>query len=570
MANNINLSLLKQELYDFSEEEIKIQLEDHTKFMDPALYYRAIEGIFHMMNMNIFVFVPPDEDKNDDFGSLEIPRYKLFHARPKRGKGISIIIFKHLGSESDNLNYPQCELIVDCDQNNNFIRKFFEEKMTDLLYDTMIETSKTISWYIDPITNEPVANVNLYSTFYFRGILGKIPHGQIIDNYGKLRGLVFTYKEEEITVMFPPSQPENLPLIKNEPQRPRIETILSLFNGNIVTAVTTTQDGIDGIWLKLTDIDHGIYCPFLPVNDKQFIEKILGDLPIGPPNPIFTNGKNVINRIKKLRRVLDITLQLIIWIYILSKLDVVVFIKNYFRLGDFGKFNDSSNIYDISNINRRIPKFNSIDQAMDYLGKYIPTLVSQKRFVLYSKKYMDGLIYFIKEYDHTTKGLIRKIPKEIIGLFVEETDFIQHQNVALFIRESDMKAWLFGIKNSEFKNIKIQNKLDISFGLYSEPYLYVSSDKNNNIYIVQNVIGGDMLRALNVSFNWFIKRVNHGYHSFPFENPNNPDQFPVFAIYGISTSSTLIVIKNRTNNESNFLQLLTYGPNQYAALLPIL
>jgi hypothetical protein len=40
-----------------------------------------------------------------------MPRHKFTHIRPNRLERDSIIIFKHSGGESEDLKYPQCELI---------------------------------------------------------------------------------------------------------------------------------------------------------------------------------------------------------------------------------------------------------------------------------------------------------------------------------------------------------------------------------------------------------------------------------------------------------------------------
>lgn len=576
MATNVYPALLKQEMYGYSDNEIKKQLFDVDRFFDPALYYRAIEETF---KINLFVFIPPGETEEEGFGSLEIPRHKLFHSRPKHSDRMAIVVFKHSGSESTDLDYPQCELVVDYDQGNDTYIKIFDQEMSDLLYDAMIDVSKTTSWTIDPETNNPIARANLYSIFDYRKLIGTEPTGQIIDTYGKLRGFIFpaspavetagltAQMESNITIMFPPSQPENIPQINQEPPRPNLDTILTVFQGNTGTAITQSHRGVDGIWMQLLDMEHGVYCPFTPINDLTEITAKLGDLPIGPPNPIFTGGKNVIGRVKNIRRTLDIIFQLIIWVYTLSDLDAINFINTYYGQGNYGDV-DSADIYDITEIRRNLPRVNTVDQAIVYLERVVPTLVRQGRFVLYSKKFAEGLTYFIQEYERTTKGLPKDIPDEIRGLFDEETDFVQQDNVAIFIKESDMKAWLFSVSSAEFRNIIIKPQLNIEYGLYSEPYLYISPE--GNVYIIQNVANGNMMRAMNVALNWYVNRINQGYHTPVYENLDDPNQLPVYAIYGISTAAAPVAIEDHTHDNVNFLQILTYGPNQYAAMLPIL
>src|SRR5207253_2607491 len=121
----IQPSLLRQELYDLSDGEIMTRLRDRSVFLDPSLYYRAVEVTF---GLNIYTF---NSNKSPDGteGSLEIPRARLFHTRPLRAERPTMLIFKHMGSESDALAYPQCELIVDYDAENETMTKIFGSDM---------------------------------------------------------------------------------------------------------------------------------------------------------------------------------------------------------------------------------------------------------------------------------------------------------------------------------------------------------------------------------------------------------------------------------------------------------
>lgn len=293
ISQNTMPGLLKQELYDYTDDEIIDLLQDDTKFYDPALIYRAVEEIFAI---NIYVFTPGD---NITMGALEVPRFKIFHSRPPRLHRPTVVIFKTWGSESNGLLYPQCELIVDLDEGNSNkdnkrIMKLFGEEMTEVCHKALTSTLKTITWSAQP-DNTLVANSNIY--YYidhysmFKVGTETIPISQFIDENGKLRSLTLKVGiDQEVTIITLPSQPENLPVTK-ETRCINPEMALRIFGPP--TAVTRDrQDQIDGLWFSILDIPYGEYVPLIP----QVIP-YLNILPNGPPNPLLVPNNDVIPRI---------------------------------------------------------------------------------------------------------------------------------------------------------------------------------------------------------------------------------------------------------------------------------
>jgi len=100
ISNVVKTSLLRQELFDFSDDEIMKLLEDDSEFFDPYLLYRAAEEIF---NINLYVFT------YDEKQEIEIPRNKIFHSRSARLYRPTVLIMKIMAG---NHQIPKCELIV--------------------------------------------------------------------------------------------------------------------------------------------------------------------------------------------------------------------------------------------------------------------------------------------------------------------------------------------------------------------------------------------------------------------------------------------------------------------------
>jgi hypothetical protein len=553
-------TLVKQEMYDFSYEEIADQLNDHENFLDPSLFYRAVEESY---NVNIYVFAPPDkEDDPGALGSFDLPRFKLFHVRAPRPEKRAILIFKTWGAESDALNNPQCELIVDQDEENNKVTYSFGQEMNNLLHNALMTLNRTITWELNKLENQPtqiIARNNIYSRENYFYLLNKSPTHQIIDGYGKTRGFIFPVGEHQITILMPSTQPENLPI----GQIIRVEHDIAVSVFGLPRATTRNNGNVDGLWYQVLDLEYGIYIPINPTVQYK-------DLPVGPSNPLVEEGLEVVKRVRKLRRDLDTIVQVIKWLYLLSKLTVPEFINRYISIGQTN-VDDSSKVYDLSKISIKLPEVTTVNEGIEQIKRLSPSLVEtiqgQDRIYLYSQKFFDGIVYLLNKYDYEGKPRNPVIPKIIYRSDISEEDFTPQRRVSIFTDERDMKTWLNTLDKLSFKNIIIEDALNISNALRSEPYLYTSP--TGNIYLIQNVIGGERLRAINVAYNWYTTKINPGHTASEFDTEATGN-IPVYVVYGISPALAPVIIENNAGDATQYLQVLSYGSNQYAAMLPLL
>lgn len=542
-------NLIKQEMYDFSDTEILDQLSDQTLFLDPNLFYRAIENAY---NINLYVFQPPNRDDSNSLGSFAMPRFKLFHARSPRPEKRSVLIFRTLGAESDSLKYPQCELIVDRDETNNRNINSFGGDMDTLLHNALVKLNRTVTWELVQERNI-VARENIYSRVNYFYMLNKLPNKQIIDGYGKVQAFIFTIRESEMTVIIPSTQPENLPT--GTVTRVNIDLPIGIFGEP--KAVTKFNDKVDGVWYQVLDLEFGLYVPVNPTDRYQ-------DLKEGPSNPLVEEGTEVIQRLRKLKRDLDIITQTVIWLFLLSKMNISDFANKYIAIGNISG-GDSSKIYNFSGLGLKFPMVATVEEGIKALKEIAPSLIHDDKVFLYSQKFFDGIIYHLEKYNKERKPRDSKIPSVIHYSDITEEDFIHSRRTAVFIGESDMRTWLNSLDKLSFKNIIIENELNISNGLRIEPYLY--NAPTGNIYVIQNVVGGDKLRAINVAYNWYVNKINSGHSSDPFKDVNN---VPIFVVYGISPALSPVVIENHAGDSIQYLQLLSYGKDQFAAMLPLL
>ena len=562
-------NLLKQEMFDFSSEEILEQLSDPQTFFDPNLFYRAVENAY---NINIYVFAPPDRDETSSLGSFEIPRFKLFHSRSPRPEKRAVLIFRTQGAESDSLEYPQCELIVDRDEANSKNVYNFGQEMNTLLNDALVTLNRTITWeLVSGIPNvettgnkEIVARENIYSLENYFYLLNKAPTKQIIDGYGKTRAFIMpitatapeTGDQElgDMTVIIPSSQPENLPT--GSITRVAINTVIEVFGEP--KAVSKSGGKVDGLWYQILDIEYGLYVPVLLSDDHS-------DKPVGPANPLLEEGQEVVPRIRKLKRDLETIIQIVIWLFILSKLSVGEFVTKYMSIGN-EPVDDSSTVYDFSKVGMKLPVVKTVEEGIEQMKLLAPSLFKyENRIFLYSQKFYEGILYNLQKYNNERKPRNPKIPSVLYRSNISEEDFTAQRRVAIFTSDSNMKTWLNSLDKLSFRNILVEDSLNISHALRTEPYLYNSP--TGNIYLIQNVVTGSKLRAINVALNWYVNKINLGHRAVEFEDPT---KIPVFVVYGISPALAPVLIENHAGTATQYLQILSYGSDQYAAMLTLL
>ena len=565
MLATIRPSLLKQELYDHTDEEIMNLFRDNAKFLDPSLFYRAVEETF---NINIYVFAPPPPSGDEtELGAMDVPRFKIFHARPLRLHRPTVVLMKTWGSESDALEYPQCELIVDYDKDNYQIMKLFGPEMTEVCHGALQDTIKTMTWTV-LANNTFEVHSNIYYYIDHLSLFQVPPVSQFIDYNGKMRALTLNLGGGQmLTVATIPSQPENLP-VTTDIQRVPPQIATRIFGEP--TGITLDNNGnVDGLWFQIMDIMYGEYVPVVPA-------PVVDAKPIGPPNPIVSTGVNVTGRLSKLRRTLNVIIQITRWLYELARskqnIDPSTFAAN-FMVMDQAPVRDSSTYYNLDTIPRRLPNVETIQEAIRILEPLAPTLFNQGRIVMYSPAFADRIVKMLRDYSNLRFGMPPEHIEFIENFYETESDFTVVPNSKIFINEKDLTAWLVSLKSSQnySRYFNIRRKVEIAMGFSPDPYMY--QDEDGKIFIIQNVVGGTKAKALAVAHTWYNFRVNIG------SEPSPLDIVPIHMIYGISPASTLIPIEDNTNGGEAFLKLVYYGTHgdklagkeaRYAALLEIL
>jgi hypothetical protein len=475
---------------------------------------------------------------------------------------------KTWGSESDALEYPQCELIVDFDKDNLQIMKLFGPEMTEACHGALQETLKTMTWTVRP-DNTFEVHSNIYYYIDHLSLFQSPPVSQFIDHNGKMRAVTLNIGGQLMTIATIPSQPENLP-VSNDVQRisPQIATRML---GDPTSVTRDANGNTDGLWFQIMDIRNGEYVPIIPTPG-------FADKPVGPPNPIISTGTPVTTRLSRLRRTLNVITQLCRWLYELARskqnIDPAGF-ASQFMVMDQAPVQDSSTYYNLNNVPRRLPDVETVQEAIRFMEPLAPTLFNRGRVVMYNSIFADRIVKMLRDYNNLRFGMPPEHPEFIEKFYETESDFIDILNSKIFMNEKDLIAWQLSLKSSQnySRYFNIRDKIEIAMGFSPDPYLY--QDEDGKIYIVQNVVGGTKSKALAVANTWAYPqyRVNIGSDPIPL------DIVPVHMIYGISPASTLVPIEDNTNGGDAFLKLIYYGSQadkaagkegRYGALLNVL
>lgn len=174
ISKDVNfLNLSRQECYDQTVEEIKNDVFDENKYLDPSRYIRLLEEKY---SINIFYF---RREKDSDKAYLQLSRHLNGYFYYPKNHPQSILIYEHYGSESQRCRakYPQCELIV------------WEEK--DQEYQVAFDTFSDFIQKINKLYQLLASQYHILDKINKPIILpaGLKIESQFIDNYGKTRAI---------------------------------------------------------------------------------------------------------------------------------------------------------------------------------------------------------------------------------------------------------------------------------------------------------------------------------------------------------------------------------------------
>lgn len=516
-------AIIMQENYDSNINDVITNLENNEIFLDPYLYYRALEEYF---KINIFVFVDKQNIQSSNRGlietisdQLEVPRHAQYYLR-RRINRPTVMIYKFIAARKRNIDIPEkCELITflrnNKDGRNGLLTdSTFDKNIIDTLYETFYKAIIWYQWSIKVNLNVTDVNENLIVGKSLNNAdfsIGRMTH-QILDDYGKCRLLMTTLQGLKFVIMILPTQPYNLPLlkIKNNLVLPRYQQIIDIFP-NPPTAIRyfrdagTGQKYINGLWFAAYRRKFAYY---IPIENHKINGSVT--MEIGPEPPIdldVHNKESQRQRHIKLIKLRNVMLSVMEWLY-----SIFVTFPGQYDFGDFADLlyyendeSDSLNIYNFNFIDdeslQKYPIVDSFEEAWNYIKDNSQGFIRNielndgdivDKIYMYNDDFYQSILYFISN--------LQQKRSIVVPIFLSEqyeniNDFAAKDFNLIFLDENRFNEWLFNkygdIYDTKYnqKIVKqsgniIRNELDIKLFKETDPYLY---NDGSRVYLIQNI-----------------------------------------------------------------------------------
>ncbi len=599
ILTNFDIDLLKQELYDYTDDDIRMLVEDTTVPFDSKLLISLLEIYF---NVNIFVF--NNQDSNDSV-TLEIPRChpNYPYISRKHISKLNILIYKHREMSRGKTIATQYELIT---YKNAVI--YGSDIFNICNYAFLCSNECYITRY-DNYTNDMLTYTKIHSitlaltdmiaSFYTNGLFVK---SQYIDKFGRVTSILLSNGVVvDIFPLYPLNIWENHKVIglskfnRNKIAYPNYDVCLKLFGSPTLVEISDDGTYYNGAWFRFLGIDAGLFCPFNKVSNIEIFRNVRKT-----KSKISTVGNTtsveVVSRIRVLRKTLNLLIQIYKWCLIihikeigyLSLPDFFKSFEKYFKIDDIGDV-DTANLYNFNSLKRYFPalEHTTTKCALENLYTQTHYIViddnGQYKFYMYNSSYYDKIMYTLKRFYNEYYLYNMMIPLKFSNYYKHIDDFKSQENTTLIIGHSQFKEWV----KEKFSNtpslLKMYSDLKITYYMHKQPYFLAipdTEDKDDTLaklYMVQNVAFGK-LAAINVAMTWRNDKYNLGYKSNTYKSDNSRIDrlqqtfvtvIPRHIVYGISLNNLPIVIEDNSETNDLYLELLWYGVDKYAAMIRI-
>jgi hypothetical protein len=180
LQNYQYISVASQENPNYLESQLRNELlSEKNTYMNPTKWIKLCETYF---KCKIILF---SRNQNEKDGFISIPNHELIYLQEKFKEQKLVLIYEHYGTEIES-SYPRCELIIKWDKELNIEEgsiNFFSGSVAKNIYSFYTSTLKQ---YYYQIFNKKLDTLNLFDLTELNSLK---PEYQIIDNYGKARGI---------------------------------------------------------------------------------------------------------------------------------------------------------------------------------------------------------------------------------------------------------------------------------------------------------------------------------------------------------------------------------------------
>ena len=490
----VSMSILcKQELFNYTEKEIKEMILDINESFNPLFFIRILEVKY---KCNIFIFYR----KENSEAELVLPNHNQFYIKENNNYNNTFFVYYHNGSESDTSQYLRCELIVK------------KSKIDSIPCISIFNKNDNVSKGINKIYN----SLNkLYNKKFNEYILPDLVYkSQKIDSNGKTRILQVGFEKNDIYIITRPIQPLNV--IENKKKQipktslPILIKFLEHYNF-IIISKTIIENFITEITFIVNkgrgDQYHNSYwvvqitnqTPDIPIINKKDNSVVKSQNYITYPD---TYKKSFLEEYDMFKKLAGYIVEYTLWLFskyihdnhlFITKNNIEIFIDTYIEVDTYFIYKDN------------VPKIFSIteDNGIIRNGKIIANTLLIKKKLKYSLNF--HIIRYNKiVIDYHLRQLIE-------NYYINVSDFNKNAYQIILTGKDSLELWMKcnNINNNKLKyviydfittNIDIPDKKITTFFF-----------KNNNILIGKLFIAqysSSIQTAMNISYVW----NNYGYN----------------------------------------------------------
>jgi hypothetical protein len=523
LATVKNAASCKQEMYDYTTDEIIKKIRDPEVYMDPNLFSSLLEQYF---NCNIFIF-----SRSRSNIQMIIPRHTQAYYKNKRNAKC-VFIYEHDGSTSDKIGESKrrCELIVRWGKKDTNDITYYspnDSKVSQGMKDIYNSMRKSYALNVEiPETEFPIGKIKFFE--------------QGIDSYGKCRMLRFKYMDYICTFLTEPMQPFIIPEVKGwvATKIPKDVAINLASNLKIIySGQSIVNDQVKEIYTKIGNIKVSI-----PVDDIDPIDNVpIINKGISYPEDNFS----VIDNHNKYRKLARYVMEYTFWMF-----------SKYLQ-------EDKKRDISITTINNFVKEKIKIDKDFEYdrpVGKIFDInsgVMDSQKLVVKSEETLKRLIYTLRVSLRSFRKKIENYYKRqtIENYYLDVTDFDQYPLQVILEGDKSVEKWIDEQKIKYIIHDSVQVDLEI-------PYFFQNSLIDNKIYLAQNT--NSLQKAREIAENWFKLGFNIGKEvvgtdkkfKFKLYSYINSENILNSKIRGVSTPYDIKIMGYKLDDDVSFFTVL--------------
>lgn len=468
------ISVVKQSLYDFSDDEIIDMILNEDVYFDPQYFTDLLETYF---KCNIFVF----SSKNNKKGELTIPRHiNGYYTNKKYDK--TILIYENIGSVSDSSPYPRCELILKWD-------KTTEQQQITYNFNTNEQISSAIIKMFHDINRTYILNNQIKSVLFpiFNPNIEIIE--QYIDVYGKSRMIKLNVNSKDCTILCDPTQPitvkhvNEMDIIRFEQRE--IDTFLNLYR------LTKLKQYVnrDNLLIEIKGMIGNVMIT-IPVKDNILpLPNIQQDNDMS--DVISRDTESLFVKFSEYRKQSKYLREYIVWLF-----------STYLHTNNIRDINDNTMIEFIDQYIQIIPNFEY--KQIDKFFSMDSDIMNNNKLVCNSEELVKRLLQYLQLhiYNHREKVMIYHTKTIIDNYYENILDLNSHSSQVLISSEDAFNNFInqYNTKLTVYEDIQPEIQL---------PYMFRNKYISNKLILIQN--SKSLEKAIYIGYIWKNLGYNIGY-----------------------------------------------------------